>query len=250
MLGADAHAHEIPPRLAKRMSAVAEAASSSAPVVDGVGDPAQVAGQHGAGDEQRQDPEGQVDVEDPAPRQVRHAQAADERPDHGGDGEHGAEQAHVAAAVARRHDVADDRLGPDHQTAAAQALQGPEGDQLGHGVAETGQGRTDDEDDDRGLEEGLAPVLVAQLPPQRRGHRRRQQVGGHHPGQVRPPVQVPHDGGQRGRDDGLVEGGEEHAQQQGTEDQPQPALGDLLGHGRCCGDAHTHLPTSASIGSE
>ena len=70
-------------------------------VVDGVVHPAQMARQHGAGHEQGEDPERQVDVEDPAPRQVRHTEPADERPDHGGHGEHGPEEAHVAAAVAR-----------------------------------------------------------------------------------------------------------------------------------------------------
>ena len=55
-------------------------------------------------------------------------------------------------------------------------------------------------------------------------------------------MQVAHDGGQRRRDDGLVQRRQQHAQQQCAEDQPQPTLGDLLGHGRCCADAHTHLP--------
>ncbi len=104
------------------------------------------------------------------------------------------------------------------------------------------QRRPDHEDDDGGLEEGLAPVLVAQLPPQWRRDGRRQQVGRDHPGQVRPPVQVAHDGGQRRRDDGLVQGRQQHAQQQRAEDEPQPTLGDRLGHGRCCDGAHPHLP--------
>ena len=172
-------------------------------------------------------PERQVDVEDPAPRQVGHAQPADQRPDDRGHGEHGPEEPHVAAAVARRDDVADDGLRADHQPATAQSLHGAEGDELRHGVAEARQRRTDDEDHDRGLEEDLPPVLVAELAPQRRRHRRRQQVGGDHPGEVRPPVQVADDGRQRGRDDGLVERRQQHPQQERAEDQPEPATGDL-----------------------
>ena len=106
------------------------------------------------------------------------------------------------------------------------------------------QRRADDEDDDRGLEEDLAAVLVAELAPQRRRHRRGQQVRRHDPCQVRAAVQVPHDGGQRRRHDGLVQSGEKHAEQQRTEDQPEPALGDLLDRRgrRCDADAHfTHL---------
>ncbi len=57
-----------------------------------------------------------------------------------------------------------------------------------------------------------------------------------------PPCRSPDDGGQRRRDDGLVEGRQQHAEQQGAEDQPEPALGDLLHHGGRGDDAHTHLP--------
>ena len=57
-------------------------------------------------------------------------------------------------------------------------------------------------------------------------------------------MQVAHDGGQGGRHNGLVQRGQEHAEQQRAEDQPQAALADLLdrGGGRCDIDAHfTHL---------
>ena len=48
------------------------------------------------------------------------------------DAEHGPEVALVAAALARRDDVADDGQGERHQATAAEALHGPERDQLGH----------------------------------------------------------------------------------------------------------------------
>ena len=133
--------------------------------------PAQGARQYRTGDDEGQYAEGQVDIEDPAPRQVGDAQPADERADHGRHPEHGPEEAHVPAAFARGDDIADDRLGTDQQSAATQALQGAERDQLGHGVAESGQGRADHENDDGGLKEDLPAILVPQLSPQRGGDR-------------------------------------------------------------------------------
>ena len=95
-------------------------------------------------------------------------------------------------------------------------------------LRQAGQRGADQEDHDRGLEEHLPAVHVAELAPQRRGHRGGQQVRGDHPGQVRQPVQVTGDGRQRGRDDGLVEGGQQHAQQQRADDHQHAPLG----HGR------------------
>ena len=113
-------------------------------------------------------PDRDVDVEDPTPGQLFDEDTPEQRPDHAGQPEHGTEQALIAAAFTGRDDVADDRLGADHQSAAAKPLDGPEGDQLDHRMAEPGQDRADQEDDDGGLEEHLSSVLVAQLSPQRR----------------------------------------------------------------------------------
>jgi hypothetical protein len=71
-------------------------------------------------------------------------------------------------------------------------------------------------------EEPLAAVEVAELSPQRRRDRRGEQVGGDHPGQMRRSAEVPGDGRQRRRDDGLVQRREEHAQKQGAQDEPEP----------------------------
>jgi hypothetical protein len=73
----------------------------------------------------------QVDVEDPAPARPVGQPAAEQRPGHRRDAEHGPEVALVAAALAGRDDVADDAEGDREQPAAADALQGPEEDQLG-----------------------------------------------------------------------------------------------------------------------
>jgi hypothetical protein len=83
--------------------------------------------------------------------------------------------------------------------------QSAEGDQLAHPLRDPAEGGADQEDHDRGLEHELPAVQVAELPVQRRGHRRGQQVGGHDPGQVLDPAEVADDRRQGGRDDRLVE---------------------------------------------
>ena len=57
--------------------------------------------------------------------------------------EDGAEVTHVAAALAGADDVADDRLGADHEPACAHPLERPEADQLGHRLRQPGQRRPD-----------------------------------------------------------------------------------------------------------
>ena len=66
-----------------------------------------------------------VHVEDPSPRELLDEHASEERSDDARHAEHGAEKALVTAAVPRRDDVADDRLRPDHQAAAAETLDRP-----------------------------------------------------------------------------------------------------------------------------
>ena len=101
-------------------------------VVDDVVDAAQVA-RHLAGDDRERDgADRDVDVEDPAPGELLDEDAAEQRADDARHAEDRPEQSLVAAAFAGRDDVADDRLGADHQAAAAEALDGPEGDELDH----------------------------------------------------------------------------------------------------------------------
>ena len=171
-----------------------------------------------------------VHVEDPAPGKVVDQEAAEQRAGDRCDGEHGADQAHVAAALAGRDDVRDDRLRAHHQAAGADPLKGAKADQLPHRLREPGEHRAGQEDQDRGEEHGLAPEHVAELPVQRGRDRRGEQVGGHDPGEVIEPAQVADDRRQRRRDDGLVERGEEHAEHQRGEDGRERAPAELLGH--------------------
>jgi hypothetical protein len=114
-------------------------------------------------DRQRNEADGDVDIEDPAPRCVVDEKAADQRSGDAAEAEDRAERALVAPAIAWRDDVADDRLREDDEPAAANALQRAERDELAHVLAQAAEGRADEEDDDRALEQALAPVEVAEL---------------------------------------------------------------------------------------
>ena len=176
----------------------------------------------------------QVDVEHPPPAQVLGDETPGERADDTGEAKDRAEVAHVAAPLAGAHDVADDRLGADHQPAGADPLQRPEPDQLAHVLRQPRQRRPDEEDDDRRLEELLPAVEVTELAPQRGRDRRGENVGGHHPGQMVQAMQVARDRRQRRGDDRLVERRQEHAEHQRPEDHQDPAvlrLADLAGPG-------------------
>jgi hypothetical protein len=98
---------------------------------------------------QRDRAEGQVDVEDPSPREVVDEEAAEQRPGDGRDGEHRSEQALVTAAIAWRDEIADDRHRHDDQPAAAESLHGAKGDQLRHRLRQPAESGADQEDHER-----------------------------------------------------------------------------------------------------
>ncbi len=196
-------------------------------------------------DEHRDDADRHVHVEDPAPRERLDEEAAEQRAGDRRDREHGADQAHVAAALARRHDLGDDRLRADHQAAGAEALQRAEGDQLAHRLAQARQQRAGEEDHDRGQEHGLAPVHVAELSVERRRRRGREQVGGDDPREVLEATEVADDRRQRRRDDRLVQRGQEHAQHQRAEHGHERAAGQHVAGlgGVAVGGAHARSPS-------
>ncbi len=182
-------------------------------------------------DRHREDPERHVDVEDPAPARVAGEEAADQRPRHAGDAEDRAEQPHVAAPLPGGDDIADRGLGADHQAAAPEALDRAEGDQLGHPVGEAAEDRSDQEEDEGGLEDDLAAVEVAELAVERRDDRDRQQVCRDDPGDVLEAAEVPDDRRQRGRDDRLIQRRQQHDQHQRPDHETHLPLG------QSCGDA-------------
>jgi hypothetical protein len=123
--------------------------------------------EHGPDHGDREDADREVDVEDPAPREVVDEEAAEQRPGDGRDPERRTEEALVAAAVARRDEIPDDGHCDHHQPPAAEPLDPTEHDQLGHALRRATQRRAGEEDDDRRLQDALAPVHVAELPVQR-----------------------------------------------------------------------------------
>ena len=110
---------------------------------------------------------GNGDVEVPAPADGVGDHAAEQRAADGGDGHDRAEQAHVATAVARRDDVGHRDLHEGGESAGAEALQHAEEDQHLGALREPGEAGTDDEDDQRDLDEQLAVGQVGELAPDR-----------------------------------------------------------------------------------
>jgi hypothetical protein len=154
-------------------------------------------------------------------------------PGHARHPEDSAERALVLAAFPRGHDVADDRLGQHHQAAAADALHGAEGDEHAHVPRLAAEHGADQEDHDRGEEQHLAAVLVAELPPHLGGRGAGEHVRGDHPGQMAEPAEVVDDGRQRRGHDRLVERGEQQREhQREVDDQQPPAVRILRVHRR------------------
>ena len=104
----------------------------------------------------REDGERHVGEEEPAPARMRDDDAADHRPGDARGGEHGGEVGLEARALARRHELADQRLGEHHQPAAAESLQHARGDELRQRLRGAAGDRADSEHAER-REQHLAP---------------------------------------------------------------------------------------------
>src|SRR5580658_8596160 len=116
--------------------------------------------QHDGDDEERHDTNGNVDVEDPAPRHVLGEPSTSEWAEDARKTKHRTEVTHIAATLARRDDVTSNRLRADHQATGTRALEGTANDELQHVLRQTREHGSNEEDDDRQLEELLAPVKV------------------------------------------------------------------------------------------
>ena len=119
----------------------------------------------------------------------------------------------------------DGREGEHEESAAAQALQGPRGDQEGHRAREPAERGAEQEQAHRDEHHRAAAVEVAELAVERRHDGRGEDVGGHHPAQVIEPAEVRDDGRKRGRDDGLVERSEQQEEADGDDDEAGAAGG-------------------------
>src|SRR5437762_19617 len=99
---------------------------------------------------------------------MRREVASEEWPGDAREPEHRAEDPLIAAALARWHDVADHGLRRHRQAPAAETLDRAEDDQLRHVTAQPAERRGHEEEDDRALENALAPIHVAELSVERR----------------------------------------------------------------------------------
>jgi hypothetical protein len=120
-------------------------------------------GHQGRQRDQGQDCQRDGDPEDPPPAGALGEPAAEERPGDRGQGEHPAHQAHVLAAVARRHEVGDRGLGQDDQAATAQALDDSGDDEPVHVRGQATDDRSDEEQHGCHHEHRLAAEQVATL---------------------------------------------------------------------------------------
>jgi hypothetical protein len=92
--------------------------------------------------------------------------------------------------------------------------------------------RTDDENQDRRQHHGATAVNVGELSKQRRRCGGREEISGHHPGQIVDPAETPADRRQRRRDNGLLQRGEKHRQHDAEDDRTRHGRVDRLGHRR------------------
>src|SRR3989442_12571243 len=89
--------------------------------------------------------ERQVDVEDPSPAEVVRNEATDQRPDDAPQSEDAHDQAHPAATLTGRKDVADGGDAQGHQGASTDARERSAGGQLAPVLGKTRASRTEEE---------------------------------------------------------------------------------------------------------
>ncbi len=148
---------------------------------------------------------GLVHPERPPPSGALGEPTAEKRAGDAGDTEDGAHDAHVLGAFPDRYDVGDDGLGQDHETAAAESLDGAVSDQPGHVRCEAADDGSEEEDGQRADKDVLATEKVTELAIDRHHHRGGNEVGGSHPQHVVHPIEFPDDRGQCGGEDCLRE---------------------------------------------
>ena len=190
--------------------------------------------------EDGEDPDGDVDVKDPAPADVVRQVAADRRPDDRGKPEDTAEDALHARADVRRKEVGERREHAREEDAAEDALDRAEGDELGHVLRLAAERRREDEADHAHEQEWLSPEEIAKLARDRRERRRGHHVAGRDPRVELESVELGHDAWQSRTDDRLVQRGEEECESNSDRREDLGVAGHLTGHGQppcACSDA-------------
>lgn len=191
------------------------------------------------GDDEGGDADRDVDVERPLPGEVVDEVATEQWTGDSREAEDGTERSHVLATLIGGDDVGDDRLRQDHQTTTAETLQCAEHDEHPEVGGERAADRGEGEQRDRDQEEVAPTQDVAELAVDGHHDGGREQVGGGDPHLVVDAAELPDDRRHGGGDDGLVEAGEQHARDEGAEDDPDAALREQEGRILRGGDGHS-----------
>ena len=187
-------------------------------------------------DEEGQCAQRQVDPEDQRPVQVLGEEAAERGAEQAGQQEDAGEIDLILAALLGRHDVGDDGLGQRDEPAAAQSLHGARGDEPGHGGRHGAGHGPRDENDHAERQRGAAALDVAELAIKWRHCRGGEEVDGGNPGDGAEIAEIAGNRRKCSRDDGLVEGAEEHGNTHTDEDDADIGMG----HGRVAGRLAGH----------
>ena len=163
------------------------------------------------------DTERKGEIEQVAPTEVVGHPASEKRTGDRGHAEHGTHDALILSALARRDDVADDRLAERHDRAHTEALDGTREHKEPEVCGHAGQGRTDHEDDEARDIERLAAVHIGELADDRHRDRRNEHGRGRDPAVVLHTAEFGDDARHGGADDRLRDRRDEHTEHEAEE---------------------------------
>ena len=183
-------------------------------------------------DRHRQDPYGNVHVEDPAPAQVVSEISADSRPNDRRQPEDPAEDALQLRALGGGIEVADGREDAGEEHAAEDPLDAPKCDELGHVLGLPAERGRQDESDHPSEQKRLAAEEIPEFARDGSERRRRDQICRCDPRVVLEAIEVGDDPRERGADDRLIERREEQGEPDPNGRQDPCVSGHLTGHSR------------------
>ena len=235
------------PRISSEQPTVSSAAPAQVEVVLALHDAlAEVPAQRPGGEQ----PERQVDEEDPAPGEVLAEDAAQRRSEQRGQPPDRRDVALHLRALRDAVQVADDREPDRLDRAGADALQQPAGDERRHRPGQPAQHGRGEEDPDPEQQQRLAADDVGELAVHRHRHGLRQQVGAEQPRELAEAAEVVDHARHGGRDDRAVDGDQAGAQHDRAEDRtalrPQAHRGAGRGAGRSPLGATRRVPADSS----
>src|SRR5690606_33334051 len=148
------------------------------------------------------------------------------------------------AALVGGDDVGHDRLRKDHETAAAEALEGAEDDERPEVGGEGTGSRCRREQDDGEEEQVASAEHVTELAVDRHDDRRREKIRRRDPDLVLDAAELADNRGHGGRHDGLIQTRQQHARDERAEDRPDPPLRQQ--EGSFCG-GHSWFPEERRV---